>query len=408
LSRARRVRLGLQIDNWRHIAAAYGADAAGAVVEHVEQLASDWGGGDSLSIEHLGEGRFFLQSARAPGAEEHRADLFVACDIRTRCLDLQYVAIRYRGCRLRISVSWRVIFSGAQEEAYRRKASYLVADGLQGQRRWVRAYRRDMEASADLLEALANGELWLLWQPVGRGGDPASTLFDRAVLHRVDMANGGFAEVDEVSALERTGLIHLLDRWVAAQVFEQLSEDPEAILGLNISGRSMGEGQWVTTLAEGLRQRPDVARRLVFFMGGQDADFSRGDVGSFVQLMHRLGCRVAVGGFGAGGAALGPLFAHAPDMIELDARFVAWAARSPRGRALFENLVGVASVLASTVIASGVRSDDQRAIAEQAGVGWLRGDLVGRPRMSRSRRPPGRDADSETVPASALSLEMGA
>jgi EAL domain-containing protein (putative c-di-GMP-specific phosphodiesterase class I) len=196
------------------------------------------------------------------------------------------------------------------------------------------------------------------------------------------MRDGGLVALDVAPALERLGMSHLLDRWAVDQVLDQLQESPEAVLAVAVSGRSIADTRWQRDVVARLRACAGLARRLVLVVVGAGL-VPAGDAWSLIAEMRRLGCCLALGGFGSGGASIGDVVALSPDMVEVDSFLVGWAEQSDQWRVVFSSLVNIARALDVPVIVTGVSTEARYAAARAAGGRWLQGDFIGRVRSTR-------------------------
>ena len=79
-------------------------------------------------------------------------------------------------------------------------------------------------------------------------------------LLRLQRANGTFAPAtDFIELSEQLGLIRLIDEYTLGRALEALTAFPAAHLSLNVSGETVGDAVWLSSLAEALLGRPDLA-----------------------------------------------------------------------------------------------------------------------------------------------------
>ena len=92
-----------------------------------------------------------------------------------------------------------------------------------------------------------------------------------------------------------------------------------------------------------------------------------------------MGIRIAIDDFGTGYSALSYLRQVPLDVVKLDRLFISSMATSPRQRELVRGIVGLITTLHLDVVAEGIETEEQRAIAVEVGCGFGQGFLFARP-----------------------------
>jgi len=135
-----------------------------------------------------------------------------------------------------------------------------------------------------------------------------------------------------------------------------------------------------------LSRRRDVASRLVIEIT-ETAPMVPEDGRRFVSRMKHLGCRIAIDDFGVGFGVKTGIEVGQPDIIKVDASFIAGARAGQAGLRRFRGMVSLARDLAGCIIVEGVEDVDDLAVVRRAGVQWVQGYHFGRPaEQSRPRR----------------------
>jgi EAL domain-containing protein (putative c-di-GMP-specific phosphodiesterase class I) len=259
-----------------------------------------------------------------------------------------------------------------------------------------------MSAAAQVLGALADGSFALARQPIVSVADPQRPVLYHEALLRLDCGGRWTAPHRHVRALERLGLIRLLDRDVVARAVMELEADPSITLGANISAQSARLDGWWLPLCDILRRRRDLAARLILEITDSSPFRSVAEAATFATRMRELGCRIAIKNFGANRASFRQLRALRPDLVKLDPFFLAQAETGPRDEAALCHVVGLAHAIAPIVVASGVETPGLARQAHASGATWLQGCLFGAPAVApfsvaacgraathRTRRPSG-------------------
>src|SRR5690606_26944908 len=105
---------------------------------------------------------------------------------------------------------------------------------------------------------------------------------------------------------------------------------------------------------------------------------------AFTDRMRKLGCRLALDGFGVGHSSIRHLLAFKPDIIKIDSFFLRRASLSDSDSAAFHHIVGLAKALAPVVVVDGSETEDMAEIARTAGARWQQGQFHGRPTSVRT------------------------
>lgn len=245
------------------------------------------------------------------------------------------------------------------------------------------AYEADMEAALAFHRALTQGRVQLALQPVVAAGASGracgdDVLYQEALL-RVAACAGepDMSACELVPALERLGLVRLLDWVVLDAVVGQLEADPSLRLGCNLSAQSLvpGTGSWGGTF-DRLRKARSVAARLTLEITETAPLPDFGQAVELVKAMRQMGCQIAIDDFGAGHTRLDFVCAVAPQVIKLCGGLVRAASGSRTAADYLQHLAALAGTLSPLVVAEGVGSQDEVLAASLAGVPWLQGRAV--------------------------------
>jgi diguanylate cyclase (GGDEF)-like protein/PAS domain S-box-containing protein len=182
---------------------------------------------------------------------------------------------------------------------------------------------------------------------------------------------------------ERYGLSNRIDAWVLAQAFDLLeatgADRNPVTIAVNISGPSLFDDQILAMLEQGVRAGRFAPDRLVVQLVETAAISNIAAARAFAERLRSLGCRLSLGGFGAGFASFHHL-KHLPfDFIKLDGELVADCLVDSTDRAIIGSLVNLARSLGKETIAEGVNSERVRRFLRQVGVDHGQGSHLSRP-----------------------------
>ena len=120
----------------------------------------------------------------------------------------------------------------------------------------------ELSVGAAVEAALREDRLLFAFQPVVCAATGKVDYFE--CLLRMRDENGEIVSGGEfITIVEELGWIGLIDRYVLEKTVWELAADPEVRLGFNISGMTAGDRPWLRSLTGLLRDRHDIALRLV-------------------------------------------------------------------------------------------------------------------------------------------------
>ena len=186
-----------------------------------------------------------------------------------------------------------------------------------------------------------------------------------------------------VPVVEQLGFIRLIDRYVLDKVIAELTEHPEVRLGFNISGLTAADRPWLRALVLQVRNRPDIASRLIVEITETAALYDIEESARFVSALRDAGCSVALDDFGAGHTSLRHLQSLAVDTVKIDGSFISNLAGSPDNQVFLRHLLGLAKGFGFHTVAECVTNAEDAAILRREGVGLMQGHHFGHPSLDR-------------------------
>ena len=242
--------------------------------------------------------------------------------------------------------------------------------------------RHSLSISEQVRAALRDERIIFAFQPVVVAATEEVDHYE--CLLRMRTPDGRIISASEfVPVIEQLGFIRLIDRFVLDKVVDELSAHPEVRLGFNISGLTAADRPWLRALVSKLRNRPDIASRLIVEITETAALYDIEESGRFVAALRHAGCGVALDDFGAGHTSLRHLQSLAVDTVKIDGSFVHNLAISPDNQVFLRHLLGLAKGFGFQTVAECVASAEDAAILRREGVGLLQGYYFGRPSLDR-------------------------
>lgn len=409
----------LRVDNFPHIRQAYGEDAARAVLVQLTRRLSDALGVNGL-VEPGSNGVMeclIWHHAGQPGNSVAECVDW----LKRLCADAPLLPVETSVGSIHFALSADELISVSAvptvTSAFGQIGGSFAGGVVRPEGGWAEQYRSDMAMASGLLTGLGgkegDAEPVLAWQPVrdadqaAQAGDFEGALYWEGCLRHIDRDGQVSSLEGALGALERLGFIRLLDHRVVALALDELDRQPSDVtIGVNISAQSTAlDYLWEETVQR-LRQEPWLARRLVVEITETSAIPNMSEAVRFVDRLRSLGCRIAIDDFGTGYASIRNVMALSPDFVKIDRFFLHYASYGEAQQGIFEHLVGLAWSLGATVIAEGVETAEQAALAAKAGCRWQQGFFWGRPSLSRPR-PFEADQAGDAVHVAVSSMAVG-
>jgi EAL domain-containing protein (putative c-di-GMP-specific phosphodiesterase class I) len=254
-----------------------------------------------------------------------------------------------------------------------------------------------MTKMADFRRFIDDDEFQLYFQPIVR-------LTDRVPHHQEALTRlpDGSSPFSTVTFAEEIGLISDLDLSVARKVLALLDRMPNALdVAINLSGRSLENPAFVTSMLELLARFPALRHRLMIEVTESSRIKNLEKVGKVVQSFRTAGHRVCIDDFGAGSAALQYLRYLNVDVIKIDGLYVREISTNPNDRILVKAVQYLCDELKCESVAEMIEDELQAKLLGDIGVAFGQGYLYAKPRPQIYSRNLVRVADKPRAASSA-------
>lgn len=182
--------------------------------------------------------------------------------------------------------------------------------------------------------------------------------------------------------VEDLGMIRSVDRTVLERAVEELSLYPEARMAINVSGLTTTDRSWMRSAVAMLRDRPDIAERMVVEItetaGLEDLEACC----RFVSTLRDLGCEIALDDFGAGYTSFRHLKQLAVNKVKIDGSFVRKIGENPENLVFIRTLIDLARTFGLETVAECVETEAEAELLLNEGVHYMQGYAFGKPDLA--------------------------
>ncbi len=244
----------------------------------------------------------------------------------------------------------------------------------QGEMRWV----------SRIHKAMAENRFILYCQPI-MPVDPNSALTPHyEILLRILGEDG--QEVPPMAfipAAERYNLMPMIDRWVVENVLRNVgrasSTLQDAIWTINVSGRSLGDEEFLQAVSEEIAAADIPGDRICFEITETAAIANLRRASRFIKTLRARGCKFALDDFGSGLSSFAYLKNLEVDYLKIDGSFVRDIATDAIDRAMVESINNVGHVMQIRTIAEFVENQEILAVLRELGVDYAQGYGIAKP-----------------------------
>jgi EAL domain-containing protein (putative c-di-GMP-specific phosphodiesterase class I) len=271
-------------------------------------------------------------------------------------------------------------------------AMYAAKDAGRAQRRHydpTEARRRtDRDGlAADLGSALAEGELWLAYQPLVAlpGNEPVGV---EALLRWDNPTRGPVPPETFIPVAEESGVIVPIGTFVLRQACAQVAAwnalrqhqgRPPLYASVNVSARQLLDPAFPELLEHARRDSGLPAELLTLEITESVLIDSVNGAADRLEQIAATGVRLALDDFGTGYSSLSYLRRFPVETIKIDRSFTAGLGHSDADEAIISAVVSLADRLGRRVLVEGIETPDQARHVARLGAHLGQGYLYGRP-----------------------------
>ncbi len=241
---------------------------------------------------------------------------------------------------------------------------------------------RDADVPKMVRDALAAGRAQLAFHPVVTADEDHKIAYYEGLVRLTDENGRVLPAAHFMPQIEETALGREIDCTMLRLALQQLRAMPDLRLSVNVSARSIGDGEWRRILDQALVDRAAFCDRLIFEISEASAMVLHENVIRFMTEMQPRGVGFALDGFGAGLTAFRYLKDFYFDLVKIDKSFVRGIDHDADNQVLAEALITVAHQFEMFSVADGVETAGEAAFLRSLGVDCLQGYHFGVPTLT--------------------------
>jgi len=258
---------------------------------------------------------------------------------------------------------------------------------------------RQFDIERDLPNAIANDELYLLYQP--KQNIRKKTIEGVEALARWQHPSlGAISPLEFVQIAESTGQARALGLCVLRQAIQQLktwsNDGIELPIAVNISPSHLMHPDFVVELVELIERHQIDASLLELEITESLLIDDLSYTSNTIDQIRELGIKIAIDDFGTGYSSLSYLRKFSVDTLKLDASFISDLEHSAESTGIVDAVILLAHSIGLEVVAEGVESQEQLFVLNSLNCDYIQGSLISMP------------ISAEQVEAMAISMNTNA
>lgn len=227
--------------------------------------------------------------------------------------------------------------------------------------------------------AIADCRIGLALQDVHDASHPDQILYSECLAQLIGPNGTIHGPTEFVPCLEALRETAALNRHVLGLVLDRLEADPSSVLACNLSAESLTDEAIAEDILDLILARAELGPRLVLELSQAEALQDLSFATRVIADLRRLGCRLALEGFGTGFASPRLIQLVNFDIVKIDKVFTQDTSHSIHQQGSFWHLARFASCFAPLVVAEGIETEAQISRARSAGVTHVQGNIAAFP-----------------------------
>lgn len=263
----------------------------------------------------------------------------------------------------------------ALKEAYRQRAAFLFADEV-----LEKAHKRianNIEWIKKIKLAVAEDRFVPFFQPIRHNGTDSIEKYE-CLIRMIDSSGEIISPFHFLEISKKAKYYHQLTKLMidkSMEVFENRQDE----FSINLAGGDIENDEVRLHIMKRLRERPEVAKRMVFELL-EDESFEAFDIlKSFVREVKEYGVKIAVDDFGSGYSNFTRLMDFQPDILKLDGSLIKNIDKDDFSMNIVTTMQSFAQKIGVKTVAEFVSSEAIHKIINELGIDYSQGYYVAAP-----------------------------
>lgn len=238
-----------------------------------------------------------------------------------------------------------------------------------------------LQSGDAFMAALKDNRVKLAFQPVVHSQTSAVS-FHESLIRFIDEEGKIHSAGQFIPAIEKLGLTRLVDRHALQMALQELAAYPELSLSVNVSNLTLTDPDWLRGLVTALRDRPQMASRLIIEITESAAMYDLDKTTRIVRTLRDMGCRVALDDFGSGYTAFSQLKQLDIDIVKIDKSFIRNISEK-ENHIFVQTLQALAEGVNIETVGEGAETMSEARMLAKDGVNHIQGYAFGFPSVER-------------------------
>ncbi|UCI09421.1 putative bifunctional diguanylate cyclase/phosphodiesterase [Mesorhizobium sp. B1-1-8] len=236
-------------------------------------------------------------------------------------------------------------------------------------------YRRLVER--ELRAAIYLGELELHYQPIVEPDGSIDSL--EGLIRWRHPVRGLISPAEFIPIAERSTLIDMIGEWVFKRACADIGHFPGRRISVNVSGEQLKRDEIVTMCDRILRESGRSASEFIIEITETVATAATPEILRRLEALRGLGFHIALDDFGTGHCGFNYLKTLPIDCVKIDRSYIRSLAHDQVAQIFVSALAQIARIQDITIVAEGVETSEEFALARTAGCSRFQGYFFGRP-----------------------------
>jgi diguanylate cyclase (GGDEF)-like protein len=236
-------------------------------------------------------------------------------------------------------------------------------------------YRRLVER--ELRAAIYLGELELHYQPIVDPDGSVEAL--EGLIRWRHPVRGLISPAEFIPIAERSTLIDMIGEWVFKRACADIGHFPGRRISINVSGEQLKRDEIVTMCDRILRETDRSASQFIIEITETVATAATPEVLRRLEALRGLGFHIALDDFGTGHCGFNYLKSLPIDSVKIDRSYIRSLAHDQVAQIFVSALAQIARIQEISIVAEGVETAQEFALARTAGCSRFQGYFFGKP-----------------------------